>query len=102
MISELEDLLYTFASKVIALGAVERTLVWDTAYDLKDQMWQYFLEWREVEVPCEGCGGTGKRQYGSTSTWRGGFGGQAMAVDICDRCWGSGDKTRPFRNLRNL
>lgn len=48
------------------------------------------------ENVCQPCGGIGVRIYGSTSTWRGGIGGCAMTNDVCDRCWGSGDKTRPW------
>lgn len=54
-----------------------------------------------VDEPCKACGGLGRRMYGSTSTWRGGIGGQAMTIGLCDKCWGSGDATRPFTNIRN-
>lgn len=61
---------------------------------------QHYLEWRDVQTPCERCKGTGKRVYGSTSVWRGGAGGCAMTTDVCDRCWGSGDANHPWTNLR--
>lgn len=53
-------------------------------------------------VACAVCHGTGERIYGSTSTWRGGIGGCAMTMGVCDRCWGTGrtDVTGP--DLRQL
>ena len=62
----------------------------------------FCLDWRGVERPCLVCRGTGWRLYGSTSTWRGGIGGQAMTRGQCDACWGSGDADRPWTNLREL
>lgn len=50
--------------------------------------------------PCPACNGKGYRHYSNTSTWRGGIGGQAITADICDICWGSGDKTQPFTDQR--
>src|SRR5690606_40467801 len=41
-------------------------------------------------TPCELCHGLGVRAYGSTATWRGGAGGQAITSDGRDRGWGSG------------
>lgn len=62
-----------------------------------------FLAWRHVRgVPCFVCDGSGVRMYSSTATWRGGMGGSAMTVDVCDRCWGSGDAERSFVNLRKM
>ena len=49
---------------------------------------------------CTTCGGTGKKVYASTSTWRGGIGGAAMTEDVCDKCWGSGDELAPGTDLR--
>jgi len=49
---------------------------------------------------CRKCGGTGKRGYANTSTWRHGIGGQVMTEDICDYCWGTGDSENPGINLR--
>ncbi len=58
---------------------------------------------------CKGCGGHGERMYGATSTWRGGFGGQAMTTGVCDVCWGTGrtdkkglDRRRFERVLRAM
>jgi len=55
-----------------------------------------------VEQPttCRACGGTGKRAYGSTATWRAGVGGQMVTEGTCNRCWGSGDEARPGPDLR--
>lgn len=63
-----------------------------------------FLHWRGLrpEDACLACRGTGAIQYGSTSTWRGGMGGAAMTRDVCDQCWGSGDRHEPWVDLRRL
>lgn len=57
---------------------------------------------RVCEVICQGCQGAGERVYGSTATWRGGIGGAAMTLGVCDTCWGSGDSAHPWENLRKL
>lgn len=49
---------------------------------------------------CHGCGGVGRKTYGSTATWHGGIGGQMMTNDVCNNCWGSGRKSHPWVNLR--
>jgi len=51
---------------------------------------------------CPTCQGHGKRLYGSTSTWRGGIGGQAFTTDVCDSCWGSGLKDCPWPSHREF
>lgn len=62
---------------------------------------EHFLQARGVRGnACERCRGLGCYWYGNTATWRGGVGGAAMTRDVCDVCWGSGDKGRPFTNLR--
>lgn len=53
-------------------------------------------------VRCQRCDGYGYRAYGSTSTWRGGAGGQAITSDVCDQCWGSGRSDRPHGSLRRI
>lgn len=74
-----------------------------TTEDLAEFAKAYALEWRGIEgAPCRVCSGSGVRNYGSTATWRGGMGGQAFTADVCDECWGSGDATRPWTNLRKL
>ena len=54
------------------------------------------------ENACMSCSGAGSKLYGSSATWHGGIGGQAVTSDVCDVCWGSGDRTRPWTNLRTL
>ena len=56
----------------------------------------------KIEDICPECEGRGKRTYGSTTTWRGGIGGQQMTTDVCDVCWGSGDIKHKGANLRLL
>ena len=57
---------------------------------------------REVDDICFECGGSGALVYGNTSTWRGGVGGNAMTRGVCNKCWGSGDTSKPWTNLRSL
>jgi hypothetical protein len=59
-----------------------------------------YLDWRLIQDPCEECGGTGKKTYGSTATFWGGIGGQAMTTSVCDHCWGSGDKYKPWKSWK--
>lgn len=61
-----------------------------------------FVEERGVREPCESCGGHGVRVYGSTATWRGGIGGQAMTTYVCDVCWGSGDQINHWPSHREF
>ena len=67
--------------------------------DMERLLW---IEMRSIEPnnACPKCGGIGKRAYPNTTTWRGGIGGQTVTVDICDKCWGSGDITWTWLNLR--
>jgi hypothetical protein len=51
-------------------------------------------------VACPGCGGSGRKAYASTSTWRGGIGGQMITEGVCDKCWGTGRTDRKGVNLR--
>ncbi len=60
------------------------------------------LRWRGVEDPCLRCKGSGIVQYGSGATWRGGMGTTSMERDVCDRCWGTGDRYRSGTDLRKL
>lgn len=68
------------------------------------ELMERLLELREIAPSnaCTACHGVGKRTYSNTTTWRGGIGGQAMTTDVCDRCWGSGDKTHTWLNLRAI
>ena len=65
---------------------------------------EVFLEMRGIEQnnACPACSGIGKRTYANTTSWRGGIGGQMMTTDICDKFWGSGDRTHIWLNLRVL
>ena len=68
-------------------------------------MLEKIMEVREIEKVenlCPSCSGRGRRAYGSTSIWMGGIGGQQITSGICDECWGSGDITRNFVNLRKM
>lgn len=55
---------------------------------------------RYVEEVCPRCHGYGQRSYANTATWRGGMGGQAITQDVCDVCWGTGDRANPGYNIR--
>jgi hypothetical protein len=61
----------------------------------KEEIYKMFLEWRGIDpdfgMVCSSCSGSGVKSYGSTSTWRGGIGGQMITTDVCDKCWGSGN-----------
>jgi hypothetical protein len=67
-----------------------------------DEFTTHALRWRNVDDPCLTCSGSGRRLYASTATWRGGMGGAMMTVDVCDTCWGSGDRYRTGVDLRRL
>lgn len=74
-----------------------------TKDDAERVFWYRVWDHRGVgEYPCARCTGLGRRTYGSTATWRGGIGGQAMTPDVCDECWGSGDAMRLGVNLKAL
>ena len=57
---------------------------------------QILEDMRGVIHPCNKCDGWGVAMYGTTATWRGGIGGATPTLDICNKCWGSGDKDRPW------
>jgi len=63
---------------------------------------KYFLRLRGVNDPCDKCKGLGSYNYSSGATWRGGMGTCAFQHDICDKCWGTGDKYRIGTDLRKL
>lgn len=76
---------------------------------MEDRNFSYrdMLEWRGIDtsngdVVCKGCGGSGVKVYGDTSTWRSGIGGQMITADVCDKCWGSGKVNAPWTNLRKI
>jgi len=70
--------------------------------DMQAQYYFDFLDRRGVRYLCETCQGLGTRIYANTSTWRYGIGGAMITTDICDKCWGSGDKYRKGVNLKEL
>lgn len=65
---------------------------------------QEALEWRGIAPgdACERCQGAGTVLYSTGSTWRGGVSGQAATRDVCDKCWGSGSKSKPWPNRKEL
>ena len=73
-------------------------------HEWRDDFHRHALTWRGLDPDlnniCRTCGGSGVKTYGSSSTWRGGYSGQVVTRDVCDRCWGSGDIDRPGANLR--
>lgn len=68
----------------------------------REAHYKWALEWRGIEEPCKTCRGAGLKTYSNTATWRGGAGGNAMTVSVCDRCWGSGDEREHWTDLRRL
>jgi hypothetical protein len=65
-----------------------------------DELMARFLQWRQIDDVCLKCSGSGIRTYGSTATWRGGIGGASMTTDVCDSCWGTGDKYKTGVDLK--
>lgn len=63
-----------------------------------EELRRLMLDWRDIQpgVECAECGGSGIKTYGSTATWRGGAGGAAITTDVCDHCWGSGNRYKPW------
>lgn len=50
---------------------------------------------------CSVCDGVGTREYFGGG-WRKGMSASTMRVDVCDRCWGSGDSSQPGANIADL
>lgn len=75
-----------------------------TALLSHEEWWRDMLEIRDIREHdvCKGCGGYGVRSYGDTSTWKGGYGGQMITSDVCDKCWGSGDGKHPWPSHREF
>lgn len=64
-----------------------------------------FLRWRGIqhaEDVCRTCDGAGVRMYSNTSGWRRGMGGAMCTMDVCDACWGTGDRWKHGADLRKL
>lgn len=51
---------------------------------------------------CDDCGGSGVKVYATTGTYRSGAGGCMPTDDVCDKCWGSGRKSKPWPSHRLL
>ncbi len=68
--------------------------------------WQFaqelMLDRRNIQAgdECDRCGGWGVTTYGNTATWLGGIGGSTITDDVCDRCWGSGNRHKPWPSRR--
>lgn len=67
-----------------------------------EDLFDRLLLWRGIDLDdaCLVCNGAGWRAYGDTATWRGGIGGQMITGGVCDACWGSGSKSRPWPSWR--
>ena len=74
----------------------------DHAVDDRDIYRDYLLRGRGVEDPCIKCEGFGTILYSSGATWRGGMGTATHQRDVCDACWGSGDRYHSGVDLRRL
>ncbi len=101
-----------FLKKDIAIKEAQKQAYITAKHDIdsllditQENLIQTLLNWRGIEKEedvCDGCGGSGKRVYGSASTWKGGISGQVITTDVCDKCWGSGDKSHKGADLRFL
>lgn len=67
-----------------------------------EEIKQYLRTYVGIQNPCPRCLGSGRHAYANTATWRGGVGGSMVTTDICDSCWGSGDKDKSWTNLKLL
>jgi hypothetical protein len=67
--------------------------------DARKSIFTEYLGARGIKNTCSSCGGLGSKIYPSTTTYHGGVGGNITTLDICNRCWGSGDVLRPGINL---
>lgn len=65
-----------------------------------------FLDWRGIdrnEDACPDCGGAGVKAYANTATYHAAaIAGQAITNDVCDSCWGSGNKHHPWPSHKLL
>lgn len=67
-----------------------------------DAFMRLLRRYRGVEDPCLRCQGLGIATYSSGATWRGGMGTTKSERDVCDSCWGTGDRYRTGVDLRRL
>jgi len=66
--------------------------------DRRNNFHRDVVEWRGVEFEnvCTECSGSGYKVYGNTATYHHGAGGQAITTSVCNKCWGSGDRYKPW------
>ena len=66
--------------------------------DRRNNFHREVVEWRGIDFDnvCTECSGSGYKVYGNTTTYHHGAGGQAITTSVCNTCWGSGDKYRPW------
>lgn len=62
-----------------------------------DEVKEMIMQLRGIRDTCPRCTGLGKYSYRDINTWKGGKirsveEGCAVTRDVCDLCWGSGDK----------
>lgn len=69
---------------------------------VEEDFLKVLCERRGIENICKGCNGSGTKLYANTSTWQHGIGGQAMTVDVCEDCWGTGDENKKGFDLRRI
>lgn len=90
------------ARETIAANVKELNGAYARTSQLKDEIWQDFIEQRGIEKPCPTCSGFGVRAYANTAGWHGGIGGNMITSGICDKCWGSGDIEHKGADLRRV
>lgn len=96
--------IYKLETEIAKLRA-EREELLRRIDNFRDEFLEKALEWRGIsfmDEACDGCGGSGVVAYGSTATWHGGIGGQAITNGVCDKCWGSGSRLHKWADLRKL
>ena len=98
--SDDERLVSHFDREDLFVDSLRASLAREEAFwqDFAERLWSH----RNVDTPCAVCRGTGVRVYPSTATWAGGGGGQALTSDVCDACWGTGDKIKIGADLRAM
>lgn len=70
-----------------------------------DEFRQWALMWRGIVdgEQCPECDGSGIKTYSDTSTYHyGSVAGQALTTAVCDKCWGSGNRHKPWPSHRLL
>lgn len=75
-----------------------------TEDELFEHYYNLVVKLRGVRKPCSKCKGLGVFVYPTTCTWWY-DGGQAIhhpTRDICDECWGTGDRVFKGTNIKEL